>query len=128
MIETIPTKADLDEMSWPDLKELGRANEVPIARRSRKLITTELVQVLKSPTSARPVAKVEEGTENWLHYPTGGRRGKGQWFASVAEHVPTTIFVYTPAGALACATYAFTNGIKMDHHKHARLFVDLMEG
>ncbi len=127
MIETIPTKADLDEMTWKDLKVLARANGVPIAKRSRKLIAAELAQVLKSPEARAPEAPVDEDAETWLHYPPGVQRGKGQWMASVAAHVSTTIFVYNPAGAHACSFFSFNNGIKMDHRKHAQLFVDLME-
>lgn len=129
MIETIPTMADLDQMGWKELKELARESGVPVARRPRKLITVELAQVLKSPPEPEPVdLNVVDNSEMWLHYPPGVQRGKGHWMASVASHVPTTIFVYNPAGALACSFFAHNQGIKMDHRKHAKLFVDLMEG
>ncbi len=127
MIDTIPTKADLDAMTWKDLKQLARDNQVPIVKRRRTIITAELAQVLKCPEAVLPAEPVDEDAETWLHYPTGVQRGKGQWMASVAAHVPTTIFVYNAAGSHACSFFAFNNGIKMDHRKHARLFVDLME-
>lgn len=126
MIETIPTQADLDNMPWQELKTLASENDVPVARRPRRLISAELAQVLKSPPEPEP--EPDDDTENWLHYPPGVRRAKGHWQAAVAAHVPTTIFVYNPAGALACSFFESNNGIKMDHRKHAQRFVDLMEG
>jgi len=127
MIATIPTQADLDNMTWPELKTLARESGVPVARRPRKLIAAELAQVLKSPLASEPEPESDDPAL-WLHYPPGVRRGKGHWQAAVAAHVPTTIFCYNPAGAHACSFYESNSGMKMDHRKHAQRFVDLMEG